>query len=1796
MDFKLLSDVFAGCIFSDNLRLNLSVVHQSIQKYEEATQPEASADHWAALYLVKAVYSIARGDFAQASTEVKKVKELASVLSERWQLRYEAYKLFHLSQKRYPPLLRFRPDSFEASSTIADAENDVGNAKVQMENLKHRAAQGASSALDRLELDCLRMMTFEGIEHLALQPFFHSTYPNIIPKKLPYQQMARALAQRPTFPQHMLDCVDASGLTTTSSHFRILNLETLLTREAPDAFGLLSQIMDEHTASRDEVGIALMHVMHADHLYSPPTTSPLALNLVTEGTLTGYEVDFWDESDFESGHRLQHNTEASEYYDKAFHLLQKHGCMRGQGAICLRRACILHMQSLQDARSGDASTAARNRAEAYKELRAAMIHFDLDVAYLDLISAHKILLNITTGQRSDAITEAQAIGNSCRAHGNVQLSRFICTLMLRFERQQWLNDGLTGNFLICCQCAQACARSAADKIYEHQAAIAIARVHCEFGSIPAAQAALEAARQTLATAQDVIRQHGNSCRGMSDGLQSYFARVDNAVQGRASDPSQMRAVTTKINEDLSPDYRSAAMTAMSTLTRRRLEYTQAVAEGQAALAVSDFDGYTSRLEAFVEYVASCELTERSVAGFHVMALCLLGRYEAARAALPSALSAGLGGTGQDKLFDAVTSTTVDGFTLSMEGAHQQKVLEHSIAFCVWTRDWSQAATVLSQVLRSSPEYVERLADERQRVNWQAQAEVGAIYEHNDGLDEALKWYLLASRTLERCRIQTIDVEGRLANMSSMNSAELFAGMVRVALRLHRVNMLSIRVSNPCSYGLRGTEWRLQALLFAEQGRARLLLDMLTVTNEQIDKGAFERWRRCSYVFRQYEDLLYNRRPVLGPTVQARGINEPEEAALQGAIQQQYEQNAENGIDSRWSAAYELLARTDYRHDFSAGFTLIAEDTLVLHYNIYTNGSIIFALTSEGIVRVKETSLTRMGLQKRVLAYQKRARDSPPDVGFSDPQLARTISEWLASHFLLPFQDLVDDKSHVIFIPSQEMFSFPLCSLPHRGKPLVHQKCCSMVPSLIVLQQLASRTRPRSQIQTSILANEDREIAASNFGAAVASGLYGSPPCMTSGMSSAMFETKYREADLVYFVTHGRHASSGSSPWQANLLLDPKQQYRHYPNAHDSQVIRIINLADFRTNAAAVIFGACVAARGHTTIGNDMIGFSHAVLESGAQCFVGALWSVSDWATMLIMLLFHSTLSANRENKSIAQCLQTAQSRFHSLNIESAIALLRQAEASYVAEARSGAFGDSSGWFDRCHHSVLDLIDDMEEAGDSFNFQDPFYWAAWTVVGYGDVRLSKVSATPSPQSQSTVEGNSCAKGNREQQQSELAASQRPAPTPLPRIPEQTSSGPLVPLSAIHSVDSAGLPHYRRSSITRPLPYRTFPPPPALRSSPPPPQLPPRPLAAPPTTSVPQLPHRPSSLPAYDPQTYAQATTTGSQDPGSVVRRRPLSQVVKPAQSLPPPAYSPPPVGSTSSENVRKHQQGAARPKAMQYPPPPSWPAPQTNTPAQAQRQMQSQPVRPQVAQPSPARQAQMHAQQLQAKAANGRRVSYPQQQTSTDVSQSQFNARASLAASRIPGTPPLKGQQAGFTGPPAAQPKQSKIDKIKKLAKTPAGKRVIRVGTGMVVASVTGGLLGAEALDWGGGGDADVGGDFSGGDFASEDFGEGDFEEVQHDVEVVESAEYEEAGVFEGQVTIDAGGEEYSYAGEGFGVEAVDGGDYAGDAATFEDELVMDGGGDGEMYETGGGGGGDDKIPGQIGPCFEDNVYVSAAMP
>lgn len=159
-----------------------------------------------------------------------------------------------------------------------------------------------------------------------------------------------------------------------------------------------------------------------------------------------------------------------------------------------------------------------------------------------------------------------------------------------------------------------------------------------------------------------------------------------------------------------------------------------------------------------------------------------------------------------------------------------------------------------------------------------------------------------------------------------------------------------------------------------------------------------------------------------------------------------------------------------------------------------------------------------------------------------------------------------------------------------------------------------------------------------------------------------------------------------------------------------QGFRVVDMSTIRSNVNVLVFAACLSGFGKATIGKEVLGFLHLILSTGCKAYIGSLWKVNDFGSMLIVTLFYQHLK-HQPHLSLAEVMKAAQMDMLQLNTNKATALLDI----MVKNWNSGDNEQSPA------ESVPDaefLFLTLKMILEQLDWLSPLYWVPFNLVGYG----------------------------------------------------------------------------------------------------------------------------------------------------------------------------------------------------------------------------------------------------------------------------------------------------------------------------------------------------------------------------------------------------------------------------------------------------------------------------------------------
>jgi CHAT domain-containing protein len=167
--------------------------------------------------------------------------------------------------------------------------------------------------------------------------------------------------------------------------------------------------------------------------------------------------------------------------------------------------------------------------------------------------------------------------------------------------------------------------------------------------------------------------------------------------------------------------------------------------------------------------------------------------------------------------------------------------------------------------------------------------------------------------------------------------------------------------------------------------------------------------------------------------------------------------------------------------------------------------------------------------------------------------------------------------------------------------------------------------------------------------------------------------------------------------------------RYYRRSNGDR-ITVADLVGRKLKTKMVVLSACQSAKGEITGGDEIMGFSRALLASGVQAVVVSMWPVDDIATTLLMEEFYKAL---RAGKHPAEAIWVAQNIIRDLNdveIQKRQSAIADTVIAKTGEEMIGSFAGRV--------AIQGNDNQQVEASSSSNqnFRNPRFWAPFIVIG------------------------------------------------------------------------------------------------------------------------------------------------------------------------------------------------------------------------------------------------------------------------------------------------------------------------------------------------------------------------------------------------------------------------------------------------------------------------------------------------
>ncbi|KAH8733607.1 CHAT domain-containing protein [Ilyonectria robusta] len=1364
MDYTTVCDFFGGSIFHDDLRGNFVETQQRIDQLISAIDHQ-SDDEKNASFLLQAVQFVMQGNHKTAQAWLDKIGEVPET-SPRWRFRKSSYQILNIAMARSPAigwpvhLMEFpvndiwNPKPYPAS--------DVKNAIIASRDLQQHA-----SPVDLFERDLFAYVF--GVSHLAFRAHEYQTTTgggNEVCEALGELNDAKIIleGEQLSFLSLRGRALDLQ-LTATETFLQRFMLEANKALPSLDkgAFARrLRGLRETCEARHDDLGVAQCVMAIGDSLVSGQHTSPLFLNMqigdrLDEVTVRTAEALYLEplltagspclpddggvvESDLEeqlpdipqhptltgSGFpeiaSLDQIKEAWKAYSRAESIYQRAGHSRGLGAIKLRRACLLMIvrsnSGVMWANKRYTNDLERHITELLREA-AQLFSSNADIIHEKLVQVHLLILEQLSTESAE---QARETGASAEDNDATMLQWYLATFAQRLgDYYRYFCGSSLG--MHCYEIARLlCIRAPTLNFTWLQSLDSLTEFSLAFGFSQVAKASIATMQESLDNILGRLRatQRVNAddvgvCRCCKN-LRWYL--VHRLVRRVLSTYTTMGLFTKEVANSVKTllekldDIPEDLFTTIDLDTKdlveiyaERARCSHLMEDGNHSsfdeVAQNMVESYTRRssfdvLEACSKFMADISEDSISMQQFGEK----FGRLEHRQLSAfhERETFSQLNGASKEEM-EAVNSVT------------EIFLVERAMGTCIFLKRWDQADQLMEMLTSKLAGYATSVYCPTISLPWQRRLWAGLVAEHKGRYYDALRLYFQSWYFATVKRMDDMDLEQKRFQMTFSDRARIYSCIARlcVYVRTQRFSLpeptsttdqdLSL-LSATSSANIPPESADETAIEWLELGKARNTMALLALWKNDPPGSNLSKW------------LELNRRMALWTELQSRGAmrTQDEEAEFLQLDQEAVEM--ERFLIENIGVLPSQRADASLWYKFPTLCASIPDDTLVIYTAISQDGLALFAIDNTGILhRSWNPSVRPFQIRKAVSTYLGLMNQYQCG---ADINVLNFLSAYLSSIFIQPLARFVLQKEVIFFVPSGDMARFPLNTLMLDGRYLFPWKKVCQVPSLSLYHHARSTATLDGEFAASAIARPgslreelDGGLAALPMGAIEA--LHASLVCRASIFdATTVTRDRFREllqtSSILHISTHGK--VNYERPGHSWIALQ--------------QPFRILDLANVRAKVSAVVFSACFSGAGMAHSSGDVVGFSHAVLATGTKAYVGALWKVKEVSTLIQMFLFYIRMVRQSDEIFLFRdAWHEANETVLSLDLPRAVEFLRSMAAEWDIMERKGL--NPNGFVKGGREAVTESIEELGFDGADIltEFQHPFIWAAFNVVGFAD---------------------------------------------------------------------------------------------------------------------------------------------------------------------------------------------------------------------------------------------------------------------------------------------------------------------------------------------------------------------------------------------------------------------------------------------------------------------------------------------
>ncbi|KAJ5759830.1 hypothetical protein N7520_006986 [Penicillium odoratum] len=1196
MDFDYFIDLCGRSLFAEEYKGDFDAAWEYLQSVRS---DKLDLSESAEFLRCSSIYAILVGNFADAYNHLESLHTLLPQLPQEWGLRYTNYKVLADYTRRFPPALRFYHERGWPLNTVM--LNDIIGPKVISQNFMANISkylplgvprdQGLSLVLNQV------MWTAPHVRDLAFR-FHPLSPPGTRNESTPAQQIAQITSP---WLKYRADA-DANGAASIAAYLTRLVVEAHVACQSPETGIMLDDLYQRCERMDDLAGMANAKLMEGDNILCVPFTSPLAMNLIVLDTtgLIGNDA-IWDP--IERSLEFDYSADVKQCYDSAYKLFRK--CKRGRAMVLLRQGCCLHH-------------AARCRrhvdkpyfdllGEAEVKFQEALEMFGRDEAHLQLVKAHQILLAITKGNIQRVKTAAREIGTWCAGAKNEILAHFIGQLISIFANQEWIEYFNMDAALQAWECAYEVLMPIGDMIPLFQIVLGRVTLQHEWNNMAAVRILM---KEALAMVDGVLEYFRDRISSIPDTEQGEtdrkivrvrkatvfwnFDQIFRKVFCEYDDLSSPSEWPAKFNHLLETDEDLRAWVKQV----ENMDHDTRLFKGRIALLKGGFKNVWQRGLAENEISTKHRFAQAGYQrlldeGDILEAEDTLRRYlnetehkEPTRIDILRVLAADYIGdrVKARQILDSITDDLLfDGHLESYrQGLDLRSSLplsaQNALVGCLRGGDMERGRRCIKMIIEMIPGFFDSFLDNGLDHSFRLGQYAALMKELQPEISFTM---LLRAREIVETRIkQMSDPDARVWSSNGPWRTEVYLDLARICLTAEQ-SPLPISLLSGYAHGHpEGISWTDHALLFIEMSRARAVLEVLQTqaTNSGAPKTML------------ISEAIHKRR-LLRSLLSLKTLTADQEEEI-AQLQEEITGLEEDGT---LSSATTFIETVNSTIEPNLLYQSIDNNAVVIEATFDSRGLIAFAVTSDGIQQISQSSIKQVDIRRPVMRAMKIMREMNGYISEEEGNRKSTLNDLcneISEVLLVPFAETIRTKSHVIFSVSNPLTAFPFSILPFDHKPLIMQAEVSQVPSMSVLYYLSQRKSASVSPTVSVLAKspteepygatrggEEVNLHMAGIEAVNIARMFGTWPIEASQLSRKDFQ-HYIEggSPIMHIGTHGD--------------INPRNPLLSSISIGQGQEFRVVDMSAIQSNVNLLVFAACLSGLGKATIGMGC-GGSHA---------------------------------------------------------------------------------------------------------------------------------------------------------------------------------------------------------------------------------------------------------------------------------------------------------------------------------------------------------------------------------------------------------------------------------------------------------------------------------------------------------------------------------------------------------------------------------------------------------------------------